>query len=52
MKEWRETVPAFAWALDRSWLLPFLIATASTLLAVMFYGLSRGLQKNRRSERP
>lgn len=52
MKEWRETVPAFAWALDRSWLLPFLIAAASTLLAVMFYGLSRGLQKNRRSERP
>ena len=34
MKEWSDTVPGFAWAMERSWLLPFLVAVLSTLLAL------------------
>ena len=42
MKEWSDTVPGFAWAMERSWLLPFLVAVLSTLLAIGLNG-GRGL---------
>lgn len=38
MKEWSDTVPGFAWAMERSWLLPFLVAVLSTLLAIGLNG--------------
>ena len=42
MKEWQGTVPAFAWAVARPWLLPLLAAALSTLMAAGLYRLSAG----------
>ena len=51
MKEWQGEVPAFAWALGQPWLLPVIVAAASTLLAVALYGLNVLLRASRRTGR-
>lgn len=48
--EWREQVFPFAWALDHPWLTPFLVAGASTLLALALYGLNSVLLRSDRNE--
>ena len=45
MKEWSDTVPGFAWAMERSWLLPFLVAVLSTLLAIGLNGGAAWLRR-------
>ena len=45
MKEWSDTVPGFAWAMERGWLLPFLVAVLSTLLAIGLNGGAAWLRR-------